>query len=285
MRGANGLGDHVTGTVTVALPLAAEDARDRAPFAGGWPSPASGPRSSPRPRAAPSSAWPSRRSTPPCATPASPPAEVQGMVTYSADTNPDIDIARALGIGELTFFSRVHYGGGRRAAGHAAGRAGRRRWRGRRRRRLPGLQRALGQPLRCRGPEPPGPADAENAQFALYSPDGPADPGQLGRHVRPALPARHRRHQPRPWGGGGGRPTPRRQQPPGLVLRQAHHHGRLLQTSRARIVEPLRLLDCCQETDGGQAIVVTSLERARDLANPPAVVARRRPGVAGTDRT
>ena len=34
------------------------------------------------------------------------------MVTFSSDTNPDIDIARSLGIGELTFFSRIHYGGG-----------------------------------------------------------------------------------------------------------------------------------------------------------------------------
>jgi acetyl-CoA acetyltransferase len=35
------------------------------------------------------------------------------------------------------------------------------------------------------------------------------------------------------------------------------------------VVEPLRLLDCCPNTDGGGACIVTSLERARDLKKPP----------------
>jgi acetyl-CoA acetyltransferase len=46
------------------------------------------------------------------------------------------------------------------------------------------------------------------------------------------------------------------------------------------IVEPLHLLDCCQETDGGQAIVVTTTERARDLAQTPAVIAGAAQGAA-----
>ena len=38
------------------------------------------------------------------------------------------------------------------------------------------------------------------------------------------------------------------------------------------IVEPLRLLDCCQINDGGSCIIVTSAERARDCRKPPVYI-------------
>ena len=38
------------------------------------------------------------------------------------------------------------------------------------------------------------------------------------------------------------------------------------------IVEPLHLLDCCQESDGAVAVVVTSAERAKRLKQPPAMI-------------
>jgi acetyl-CoA acetyltransferase len=45
---------------------------------------------------------------------------------------------------------------------------------------------------------------------------------------------------------------------------------------------PYRLLDCCQQSDGAVAIVLTSAERARDLRHPPVYIMA---GVAGEGET
>lgn len=39
------------------------------------------------------------------------------------------------------------------------------------------------------------------------------------------------------------------------------------------VATPLRVMDCCLESDGACAVLVTTLERARDLRRPPAVIA------------
>ncbi|HET6875064.1 MAG TPA: hypothetical protein VFH70_09810, partial [Acidimicrobiales bacterium] len=39
-------------------------------------------------------------------------ADVDGLCTFTMDSNAEIELARAIGAGDLTFFSRIHYGGG-----------------------------------------------------------------------------------------------------------------------------------------------------------------------------
>ncbi len=198
------------------------------------------------------------------------PSDVDGMVTYSTDNNPDIEIARHVGIGELRHFSRVHYGGGAAcgtvvmaAMAVASGAAD-----------VVVCYRAFnersGRRFGAGVQDIPNAATAERAQFSYTSPFGLLTPAswvamvaQRYLHLygatsedfgRVAVADRkHAATNPAAWFYG---------QP---ITLEDHQASRW-------IVEPLHLLDCCQESDGGQALVVTSVERARDLPNPPAVV-------------
>jgi len=206
------------------------------------------------------------------------PGDVDGLVTFSADTNPEIEVARTLGMGELTFFSRIHYGGGAACATvHQAAmavssgaadtvvcyrafneRSGHR----------------FGTGVQGRPPV----ANAESASFAWYAPQGLLTPAswvamfaQRYLHAtgattedfgRVAVADRaHAATNPAAWFYG--RP----------ISLEDHQSSRW-------IVEPLRLLDCCQESDGAQALVVTTLDRARQLRRPPAVIAAAAQGSA-----
>ena len=124
----------------------------------------------------------------------------------------------------------------------------------------------FGAGVQGRAPVP----NAENAHFAWYAPLGLLTPAswvamaaQRYLHVTGATTEdfgrvavadrRHAATNPKAWFY---------EQP---ITLEDHQASRW-------IVEPLHLLDCCQETDGGQALVVTSLERARDLRTAPAVI-------------
>lgn len=196
------------------------------------------------------------------------PGDVDGMVTFTMDTSPEITVAQAAGIGELSFFSRVHYGGGaacatvqQAALAIAAGvaevvvcyrafneRSGRR----------------FGAGVEHREPSAEGVALGWALPFGLLTPASwVAMTAQRYLHTYGLTPEVFGRVAVVDRAYAATNPA-------------AYFHGRpitLADHAASRwIVEPLRLLDCCQETDGGQALVVTSVERARDLPRPPVVV-------------
>jgi acetyl-CoA acetyltransferase len=49
------------------------------------------------------------------------------------------------------------------------------------------------------------------------------------------------------------------------ITMEDHHNSRL-------ISDPIRLLDCCLENDGACAVLITSVERARDMASDPVLI-------------
>ncbi|MFJ9129804.1 lipid-transfer protein [Streptomyces sp. NPDC102340] len=196
------------------------------------------------------------------------PSDVDGLVTFTMDTNPEITVAQAAGMGELSFFSRVHYGGGaacgtvqQAALAVASGvadvvvcyrafneRSGRR----------------FGSGVQHREPSAEGAALGWNLPFGLLTPASwVAMVAQRYLHTYGLTPEAF----------GHVAVTDRKYAATNPAAYFYEKPITLADHAESRwIVDPLRLLDCCQETDGGQAIVVTSVERARDLPNPPAVI-------------
>ena len=207
------------------------------------------------------------------------PADVDGMVTYTMETNPEIQVAQAVGIGELTFFSRIHYGGGaacatvqQAALAVATGLA-----------EVVVCYRAFNERSgrRFGAGRADWSATAEGAAMGWYTPFGFMTPAAWV-----AMSARRYMHQYGATSEDFGRVSVAARRH-AATNPAAYFHGRPItleehQASRW-IVEPLRLLDCCQETDGAQALVVTSIERARSLRHAPAVVAAAAQG-SGVDQ-
>lgn len=199
------------------------------------------------------------------------PSDVDGMVSYSQETSSEIHVARNLGIGELTFFSRVHHGGGAAcgtiAHAVAAIEAGLAEvvvcWRAFNER--SGVRFGLGMSGR------PVDTTADTAAYSWILPYGLSTPAQWV-----AMFARRYMHEFGATSEDFGRVTvgirdfaatnPKAWFYERPITLEEHQASRW-------IAEPLHLLDCCQETDGGQAVVVVSAERARDLPHAPAYVA------------
>lgn len=204
-------------------------------------------------------------------------AEVDGLSTYTMDNNPEIEVFRNIGGRQLKFFSRIHYGGGaacapimQAAMAVATGVA-----------EVVVCYRAMNERSQYRfgtGYTPPPVPNAESVHYGYYVPFGLISPASwvamsaqrymyetgatsedFGR-VSVAC-RRHAANNPAAWFY---------QQPISLDDHQASRW----------IVEPLHLLDCCQESDGAVAIVVTSAARAAKLRQPPAIIRAAAQGAA-----
>jgi acetyl-CoA acetyltransferase len=192
------------------------------------------------------------------------PADVDGLVTFTMDTSSEIAVARELGIGELRFFSRINFGGGaacatvqQAAMAVATGVADvvvcYRGFNERSGQRFGQVQSWAAAQVNSNGLDnswtyPHGlstPAATVAMQARRYCHEYGATSADFGR-----VAVADRKHAAtNPAAFFYGRP----------ITLEDHQASRL-------IADPLRLLDCCQESDGAVAVVVTSTERARDLA-------------------
>ncbi|OOK80352.1 putative exopolyphosphatase [Mycobacterium kansasii] len=203
------------------------------------------------------------------------PGDVDGMVTFTMDASDEIEVARNVGIGDLDFFSRVPHGGGAAAGtvAHAAMAVATgvaevvvcyRAFNERSGMRFGGSGRTSGETPLFMAHYAPFGLLTPAAWVALHAQRYMSTYGVTNEHFG-AIAVVDRAHAAR-------NPDAWFYQRP--ITLADHQNSRW-------IVEPvLRLLDCCQESDGGVALVVTSAARARNLRQPPAVITAAAQGAA-----
>ncbi|HEY7593053.1 MAG TPA: lipid-transfer protein [Actinophytocola sp.] len=198
------------------------------------------------------------------------PSDVDGMVTFAMDANAEIAVARELGVPALSFFSRIPHGGGAACAivqqavlAVTSGVAS-----------VVVCYRAFNERSGSRfGRVQAGAAAASTSTGIDNSWHYPMGLGTPAAAV--AMFARRYMHTYGATSLDFGRVAVADRRAAATNPRAWFHDRPITledhQSSRW-IVEPLRLLDCCQESDGGVALVVTTVDRARDLPAVPAVI-------------
>jgi len=188
------------------------------------------------------------------------PSEVDGFASYTMESNDEVEIAKNIGAGDLTFFSQVGYGGGAGPAcvGHLAmavatgqcrvGIAWRSRKRGSGQRPWAGAAQASANALWTRPHGLLRPVD----EVAMLTRRYMHEYGATREHLaNVALAVR-----------GMANRNPQALMYEKKLTRDDYMNARW-------ISEPLCLFDNCLETDGALACVLVSAERARDLRQPP----------------
>ena len=209
------------------------------------------------------------------------PEDVDGLTSFTMDSNSESAVARSVGIPSLKFFSRINFGGGaacatvqQAAMAVATGVAD-----------VVVAYRAFNERSATRfGQVSTALAGAPTSSGVDASWSYPHGLGTPASQV--AMVARRYMHVYGATSADFGRVAVADRKH-AAVNPAAFFYGKPItledhQQSRW-IAEPLHLLDCCQESDGGIAIVVTSPERAKDLPNKPVVIAAAAQG-AGSDQ-
>lgn len=209
------------------------------------------------------------------------PRDVEGMCTFTVDNNTEAEIARSIGAPGLKFFSRTAYGGGGTCGtilhamqAIAAGTAS-----------VVVCYRAMnerseyryGQPMTNLAPT------SENVIYSYHAHHGiMTAPAFIGMGTRrymhetgttaedmAQLAVTSRRHA--------------------ATNPNAYFYGKPITVrdylESRMIADPIRLLDCCQESDGAVAVVVTSAERAVSLRQRPAYLRAAAQGCAPSQMT